>query len=138
MWGSGFLPSRHQGAKLRSGAEPVLYLNDPPGLDRAARREWLDTLNALNARRLREVQDPEIATRIAQYEMAYRMQTSVPELTDLAGETDATYQLYGATARQPGTKSNNLAPVFSFPAPSRASPIPVVWIGWFSARRRDR
>ena len=107
LWGSGFLPSRHQGAKLRSGAEPVLYLNDPPGLDRAARREWLDTLNALNARRLREVQDPEIATRIAQYEMAYRMQTSVPELTDLSGETDATYQLYGATARQPGSFAAN-------------------------------
>ncbi|HMJ92406.1 MAG TPA: DUF1501 domain-containing protein [Candidatus Acidoferrum sp.] len=107
LWGSGFLPSRHQGVKLRSGAEPVLNLNNPPGLDRNARREWLDTLNALNERRLKEVHDPEIATRIAQYEMAYRMQASMPQLMDLSGESDATYKLYGETARQPGSYAAN-------------------------------
>jgi uncharacterized protein (DUF1501 family) len=107
LWGSGFLPSRHQGVKLRSGAEPVLYLNNPPGFDRSARREWLDTLNALNERRLKEVHDPEIATRISQYEMAYRMQASMPQLMDLSGESEATYKLYGETARQPGSYAAN-------------------------------
>jgi uncharacterized protein (DUF1501 family) len=107
LWGSGFLPSKHQGVKLRSGAEPVLYLNNPAGLDRAARRDWLDTLNKLNAQRLKEVHDPEIATRMVQYEMAYRMQASMPQLMDLAGETDATYKLYGDTARTPGSFAAN-------------------------------
>jgi hypothetical protein len=107
LWGSGFLPSKHQGVKLRSGAEPVLYLNNPAGLDGAARRDWLDTLNKLNAQRLAEVHDPEIATRMAQYEMAYRMQASMPQLMDLAGETDATYKLYGDTARTPGSFAAN-------------------------------
>jgi uncharacterized protein (DUF1501 family) len=107
LWGSGFLPSKHQGVKLRSGAEPVLYLNNPAGLDREARRDWLDTLNKLNAQRLKEVHDPEIATRMAQYEMAYRMQASMPQLMDLAGETDATYKLYGDTARTPGSFAAN-------------------------------
>src|SRR5216684_4125937 len=90
LWGSGFLPSRYQGVKLRAGAEPVLYLKDPPGLDRAGRRDWLDTLNALNARRLQAVHDPEIAARIAQYEMAYRMQASMPELMDVSKESEST------------------------------------------------
>jgi hypothetical protein len=107
LWGSGFLPSRYQGVKLRGGAEPVLYLKDPPGLDRAGRRDWLDTLNALNARRLQEVQDPEIAARMAQYEMAYRMQTSMPELMDVANEPESTFQLYGDSARQPGSYAAN-------------------------------
>ena len=107
LWGSGFLPSRHQGVKLRTGTEPVLYLNDPPGTDRGARREWLDALNGLNRRRLEDVQDPEIATRMAQYEMAYRMQASVPELTDLSGESESTYKLYGEAARQPGSFAAN-------------------------------
>jgi hypothetical protein len=107
LWGSGFLPSRYQGVKLRGGTEPVLFLEDPPGLERAGRRDWLDTLNALNARRLQEVQDPEIAARMAQYEMAYRMQTSMPELMDLSKEPESTFQLYGDSARQPGSYAAN-------------------------------
>jgi uncharacterized protein (DUF1501 family) len=107
LWGSGFLPSRHQGVKLRSGAEPVLYLNDPPGFDRAARREWLDTLSALNAKQLAETHDQEIATRIAQYEMAYRMQASMPDLMDVSKEPESTYKLYGESAKQPGTYAAN-------------------------------
>jgi uncharacterized protein (DUF1501 family) len=107
LWGSGFLASRHQGVKLRSGAEPVLYLNNPPGMDRTGRREWLDTLKELNGRQLHETHDPEIATRIAQYEMAYRMQTSMPELMDLAGEPESVYQLYGDSARTPGSYAAN-------------------------------
>lgn len=107
LWGSGFLPSRHQGVKLRSGSDPVLYLNDPPGMDRAGRRQWLDTLGKLNARQFAEAQDPEIATRIAQYELAYRMQASAPELVDLSGESEAVFKLYGDTARQPGSFAAN-------------------------------
>src|SRR5581483_12152368 len=107
LWGSGFLPSRYQGVKLRSGAEPVLYLKDPPGLERAGRRDWLDTLNGLNAQRLEQVHDPEIAARMTQYEMAYRMQTSMPELMDLSNEPESSFQLYGESARQPGSYAAN-------------------------------
>jgi uncharacterized protein (DUF1501 family) len=107
LWGSGFLPSRHQGVKLRGGSEPVLYLNDPAGMDREGRRQWLDTLGALNSRRLAEVHDPEIATRITQYEMAYRMQTSVPDLMDFSKEPESTFELYGKSARQPGSYAAN-------------------------------
>jgi hypothetical protein len=107
LWGSGFLPSRYQGVKLRAGAEPVLYLKDPPGLDRAGRRDWLDTLNTLNARRLQQVHDPEVAARITQYEMAYRMQTSMPELMDVSKEPESAFQLYGESARQPGSYAAN-------------------------------
>ena len=107
LWGSGFLPSRYQGVKLRSGAEPVLYLKDPPGLNRAGRRDWLDTLNALNAQHLQQVHDPEIAARMTQYEMAYRMQASMPDLMDLTKEPDSTFQLYGDSARQPGSYAAN-------------------------------
>ncbi len=107
LWGSGFLPSKYQGVKLRSGAEPVLFLKDPPGLDRAGRRDWLDTLNTLNASRLQQVHDPEISARMAQYEMAYRMQTSMPDLMDLSKEPDSSFQLYGDSARQPGSYAAN-------------------------------
>jgi hypothetical protein len=107
LWGSGFLPSRYQGVKLRAGAEPVLYLKDPPGLDRAGRRDWLDTLNGLNARRVEQVHDPEISARMAQYEMAYRMQASMPGLMDLSKEPESTFQLYGDSARQPGSYAAN-------------------------------
>jgi hypothetical protein len=87
LWGSGFLPTRHQGVKFRSVGDPVLFLSDPDGVDRPTRRRFLDDLGRLNRMRLDEVGDPEIATRIAQYELAYRMQASVPELTDVSRET---------------------------------------------------
>jgi hypothetical protein len=107
LWGSGFLPSSHQGVKLRSGADPVLYLSDPPGVDRALRRQMLDGLAQLNELEHARSGDPEIETRIAQYELAFRMQTSVPELTDLSSETAATLDLYGPEARKPGTYAAN-------------------------------
>ncbi|MBA3938224.1 MAG: DUF1501 domain-containing protein [Planctomycetes bacterium] len=107
LWGPGFLPSRHQGVQLRSGADPVLYLSDPPGIDRARRRDLLDGLGDLNRLAAAQQGDPEIQTRIAQYEMAFRMQASVPELVDLAHESDATFALYGEDARKPGTFARN-------------------------------
>jgi hypothetical protein len=107
LWGSGFLPTRYQGVKLRSGGEPVLYLSNPPGLDHTVRRRMLDDLAKLNQLRLSELGDPEIATRIAQYELAYRMQTSVPELTDLSSEPKSIFDLYGPDARKPGTFAAN-------------------------------
>jgi hypothetical protein len=107
LWDSAFLPSRHQGVKLRSIGDPVLYLSDPPGIDRASRRAMLDRVTALNKLHHADVGDPEIEARIAQYEMAYRMQASVPELTDLSGESAATFELYGPDARTPGTFAAN-------------------------------
>ncbi|MFH5802661.1 DUF1501 domain-containing protein [Alienimonas sp. DA493] len=107
LWGSGFLPTRHAGVALRSKGDPVLYLSDPPGVSRAARRDVLDGLAALNQKTLDEYGDPEIATRIAQYEMAYRMQASVPELMDLSGETQETLDLYGPDVNVPGTFAAN-------------------------------
>ncbi len=107
LWGSGFLPSRYQGIRFRSGADPVLYLSNPAGLGAATRRRMLDDLGRLNRLRLEEIGDPEIATRIAQYEMAYRMQTSVPELMDVSREPRRIFELYGPTARVPGTFAAN-------------------------------
>jgi hypothetical protein len=107
LWGSGFLPSSYQGVKLRSQGDPVLFLNDPPGLDRGLRRDMLDGLARLNQLRLEQSGDPEIQTRIAQYEMAFRMQTSVPELTDLSREPAAVLDLYGPDARRPGSFAAN-------------------------------
>ena len=107
LWGAGFLPSSHQGVKLRSGADPVLFLSDPPGMDRGLRRKMLDGLATLNEFQREQVQDPEIATRIAQYELAFRMQASVPELTDVASEPESVFALYGAEARKPGTFAAN-------------------------------
>jgi len=103
LWGSGFLPTRYAGVKFRSQGDPVLFLSNPPGLTDQLRRGMLDDLAALNHRKLQETGDPEIATRISQYEMAYRMQTSVPELTDLSDEPAATFELYGEDARKTGT-----------------------------------
>ena len=103
LWGSGFLPSRYQGVKFRSQGDPVLYLSNPEGVSRARRRMFLDDLSALNRIQQEEFLDPEIETRIAQYEMAYRMQTSVPELMDLSSEPESTFDLYGEAAREPGT-----------------------------------
>jgi len=97
LWGSGFVPSQHQGVRFRSSADPVLYLSNPPGIDGSARREMLDGLGELNRFAQESFGDPEINTRIEQYEMAYRMQTSVPELTDLSDESKETLDLYGIT-----------------------------------------
>jgi len=107
QWASGFLPTEHQGVKFRSGADPVLYVSDPEGYDKSARRRFLDDLSRLNFLKLRDYQDPEIATRIAQYEMAYRMQASVPELADLSTEPDSTFELYGPDSRTPGSYAAN-------------------------------
>jgi hypothetical protein len=107
LWGSGFLPTSHQGVQLRSGKSPVLYLNDPPGVDRRARRAMLDDLAELNALRLEATGDPEIETRLAQYEMAFRMQTVVPEIVDLSDEPERTFARYGPDARRPGTYAYN-------------------------------
>jgi hypothetical protein len=107
LWGAGFLPTRHAGVKFRNAGEPVLYLSDPDGIDRAMRRDILDDLNALNTRRHAVVGDPEIEARIAQYEMAFRMQASVPELTDISQEPESTLQLYGPEVKKPGTYAAN-------------------------------
>ena len=107
LWGSGFLPSSHQGVKLRSSGDPVLYLSDPKGMNRNLRRKMLDSISAMNQKQLQESGDPEIATRIAQYEMAFRMQSSVPDLIDTSKETEATFQLYGEDAKKPGTFAAN-------------------------------
>jgi hypothetical protein len=106
-WSSGFLPSRFQGVKFRGSGEPVLYLNNPEGVSREVRRGQLDDLSALNELKLRDFGDPEIATRIAQYEMAYKMQTSVPELTDLSKEPKEVLESYGPSAQQQGTFAYN-------------------------------
>lgn len=95
LWGSGFLPGQHQGVRFRSGADPVLYLSDPPGIDAADRRRMLDGVKELNQLAAKSQGDPEIQTRIAQYEMAFRMQTAVPELTDLSKESKKTLEMYG-------------------------------------------
>jgi Protein of unknown function (DUF1501) len=107
LWGSAFLPSKYQGVKFRSGADSVLYLSNPPGVDGPARRRFLDDLAKLNQMRQQETNDPEIGARIAQYEMAFRMQTSVPELTDLSNEPEATFERYGPESRNPGAYAAN-------------------------------
>lgn len=106
-WGSGFLPGKYQGVKFRGGTEPVLYLSDPEGLSRETRRTQLDALSQLNEMKLYDFADPEIATRISQYEMAYRMQASVPELTDLSKEPTAILDMYGPGVKQPGHYAYN-------------------------------
>ncbi|MCA8999313.1 MAG: DUF1501 domain-containing protein [Planctomycetaceae bacterium] len=107
LWGSGFLPSKHQGVQFRSGADPVLYLTNPAGIPSELRRTMLDAIGEINQRNFEQLGDPEIQTRIAQYEMAYRMQTSVPELMDLSGESESTFDLYGENSRKPGTFASN-------------------------------
>lgn len=107
LWGSGFLPSVHQGVKLRSVGDPVLYLSNPPGLDRDSRRRMLDGLSRLNQMEAQSYGDPEIRTRIAQYELAYRMQASVPDLMDLSHEPASTFEAYGPDSRKPGTFAAN-------------------------------
>ena len=107
-WGSGFLPSTYQGVPLRNGAEPILDLASPPGIDDRRQRRALDAIRDLNAERQRETGDPEIAARIASYEMAYRMQSSAPELIDLGGESKETLDLYGAEPGKPSFANNCL------------------------------
>jgi hypothetical protein len=106
LWSSGFLPGEHAGVSFRSAGDPILYINNPPGVPAEVRRKTLDGLQALNERTLAQIGDPETRTRIAQYEMAFRMQSSVPELTNLAAEPESTFALYGADARKPGTFAN--------------------------------
>lgn len=107
LWGNAFLPSVHQGVQFRSGSDPVLFLNDPNGFHRQDRAQMLDYLNQLNQLQYRDHGDPEILNRIAQYEMAFRMQTSVPEVTDLSDEPDWVFDLYGPDSRTPGTYAAN-------------------------------
>ena len=107
LWGSGFLPSKYQGVKFRSEGDPVLFLSNPEGLSRNDRRHFIDDLAQLNQMKLDEFGDPEIATRISQYEMAYKMQASVPDLTDLSKEPASTFDMYGPESRKPGTFAAN-------------------------------
>ena len=107
LWGSGFVPTQHQGVKFRSVGDPVLYLSNPPGFGSLERRRMLDVLTQLNRMKQQTVVDPEISTRIAQYELAFRMQTSVPDLMDVSGEPRHVFDLYGPEARKPGTFAAN-------------------------------
>ena len=107
LWSSGFLASSHQGIRFRAGTDPVLYLEDPPGMSRTGRRQMLDSISALNKMRYETYHDPEIETRIGQYEMAYRMQTSIPDLMDLSKEPASTFEMYGPESRKPGTYAAN-------------------------------
>ena len=107
LWGSGFLPTNHQGVAFRSSGDPVLYLSNPPGINADGRRRLLDGLATLNRKQFERSADPEIETRITQFEMAARMQMSVPDLTDLSDEPASTFDLYGESAKQPGTFAAN-------------------------------
>lgn len=107
LWGAGFLPGEHQGVQFRAGSDPVLYLRDPQGISRDDRRKVIDMIATLNQRQAKETGDAEVLARVAQYEMAYRMQTSVPELTDFNDETEATLNMYGPDVRKPGTYAYN-------------------------------
>jgi len=107
LWGNGFLPSRHQGVKFRAGRNPVLYLSNPPGIDRARRRAMLDATKQLNSLQADLIGDPEIQTRVAQFEQAFRMQRSIPEVADLSSEPKHVLDLYGPEAQQPGSYAAN-------------------------------
>lgn len=107
LWGSGFLPSKHQGVALRADGDPVLYLSNPAGVDRETRRHMLDRLAVFNQRTLAKIGDPDIQARIDQYEMAFRMQSSVPELTDISGESQSTLDMYGPDVNKKGTYASS-------------------------------
>src|SRR5438552_2942746 len=107
LWSSGYLSGEHAGVSFRTAGDPILYINNPPGVSTEVRKKTLDGLNALNEMSYKAVGDPETHTRIQQYEMAFRMQASVPDLTDLAKEPEATFKLYGDDAKKPGTFANN-------------------------------
>ena len=107
LWGNAFLPSIHQGVQFRSGKDPVLYLKNPDGISSDSRRMMLDRLSQLEELQYKDLGDPEITAHIAQYEMAYRMQTSVPEVMDVSDEPASTFELYGPQAKEPGTFAAN-------------------------------
>ena len=107
LWSSGFLPTEHSGVKLRNTKEPVYFLENPPGIDHAIRRSMLDNVAALNRQQYAQIGDPDIQSRIAQYEMAFRMQTSVPELADISNEPDHVLKLYGPDVKKPGSYARN-------------------------------
>ena len=107
LWGSGFLPSKHQGTAFQAVGDPVLFLSNPDGVDPATRRRMLDSLGELNRKHHAEIGDPEIETTIAQQEMAFRMQTSIPELTDISGESPESLALYGPEVSKPGSYARN-------------------------------
>ncbi len=107
LWNNAFLPSEHQGVLFRSGDDPILYLKDPPGLDKTVRRDMLDVLANLHKQQIEQTLDDDLNSKIAQYEMAYRMQTSVPETLDVSKEPDSVFELYGQSARKPGTYAAN-------------------------------
>jgi hypothetical protein len=106
LWSSGYLPGEHAGVSFRSSGDPILFIQDPPGVPAHIRRRTLDGLRELNELNYQVVGDPETHTRIHNYEMAFRMQASVPELTDIKGESESTFQLYGDEAKKPGTFAN--------------------------------
>jgi hypothetical protein len=108
LWSSGYLPGEHAGCSFRTAGDPILFINNPPGVPGEIRRRTLDGLKALNELNYRQVGDPETHTRIQQYELAFRMQSSVPELTDIAREPEGTFQLYGEAAKNPGTFANTV------------------------------
>ena len=107
LWGSGFLPGKHAGTRFRANKDAILYLNSPQGVTSKGRRKMLDRLKDLHEIQLERTGDPRLETRIAQYEMGFRMQTSIPEVTDLSKEPDSTFKLYGKDARKPGTFASN-------------------------------
>ena len=107
LWGSGFLPSKHQGVRFRSGKDPVLYLTNPDGIDSASRRRMLDALEKLHRLQVSTTSDPNLEARIAQYELAYRMQNSIPEATNLASEPEYVFREYGEDSKNPGSYSAN-------------------------------
>lgn len=107
LWGSGFLPAKHQGVQFRSGHDPVLYLNNPPGVDHHDREAQIQLLREMSQSQYSAFNDPEIESRMAQYEMAFKMQTSVPDITDISAEPDHIFDLYGPDSRNPGTYAAN-------------------------------
>ena len=108
LWSSGYLPGEHAATPFRTSGDPILYINDPPGVPRDIRRTTLDGVRRLNEISHQRLGDPDIQTRIAQYELAFRMQSSVPELTDIASEPESTFKLYGDESRKPGTLANTM------------------------------
>src|SRR5258708_1415681 len=108
LWQSGYLPGEHAGVSFRSGGDPILYINNPPGVPMQVRRQTLNGINALNEMNYKIVGDEETHTRIQQYELAFRMQSSVPDLTDIKSEPESTFKMYGDDAKNPGTFANSV------------------------------